>query len=60
MAQELRFTPEPVTVLIVPAAATDDAEQAWMAGVAREWADELADPRQDIYTLDDGESIDAA
>jgi hypothetical protein len=25
-----------------------------MSGVAREWADELSDARQDIYTLSDG------
>ena len=29
----------------------------WTAGVAREWADDLADSGQDIYTLEDGESI---
>jgi hypothetical protein len=30
-----------------------------MAGVAQQWADELGDTRQDIYTLDDGEPLDA-
>ena len=29
-------------------------------GVATEWADELADSRQDIYTLDDGQPINTA
>jgi hypothetical protein len=29
-----------------------------MAGVAREWADELSDPAQDIYTSADGEPLD--
>ena len=38
----------PVTVLIVPASQEDDA---WMAGVGREWADDLNDSRQDLYTL---------
>lgn len=30
-----------------------------MRGVAREWRTELADTREDIYTLDDGEPIHA-
>jgi hypothetical protein len=51
--------PGPVTILIVPAAPQDDAEEAWMDGVARLWDDELSDIRQDIYTLDDGEPLDA-
>ena len=50
--------PGPVTVLIVPASQEDEAGNAWPAGVAREWAGELSDPRQDIYTLADGESVD--
>ena len=37
----------------------DEAGNAWMEGVAREWADELEDPRQDIYTLEDGQPLDA-
>jgi len=49
--------PGPVTVLIVPGLHEDDAGQAWMAGVAAEWADELGDARQDIYTLADGEPV---
>lgn len=47
----------PVTVLIVPATQEDDAGDAWMAGVAHEWADDLNDPRQDIYTLTDGSPV---
>jgi hypothetical protein len=46
--------PGPVTVLIVRRCDEDDAGEAWMPGVAREWADELSDARQDIYTLSDG------
>ena len=30
---------------------------SWVAGIARTWADDLADPRQDIYTLEDGEPV---
>ena len=47
----------PVTVLIVPTCQEDDAGEAWMAGVAQEWSDDLNDERQDIYTLADGEPI---
>jgi len=46
--------PGPVTVLIVGHCDEDEAGEAWMSGVAREWADELSDVRQDIYTLSDG------
>lgn len=44
----------PVTVLIVPVSQEDDAGDAWMTGVVREWADDLNDAHQDIYTLSDG------
>ena len=46
--------PGPVTVLIVGHCDEGDAGTVWMSGVARQWADELSDPRQDIYTLSDG------
>jgi len=36
----------------------DDAGAAWMRGLAAEWADDLGDPRQDIYTLEDGLPLD--
>jgi hypothetical protein len=49
--------PGPVTVLIVPQSQDDEAGDTWAAGMAREWEDELSDPRQDIYTLADGEPI---
>ena len=50
--------PGPVTILIVPASQEDEAGTAWAAGIAREWADELRDPGQDIYALTDGEPVD--
>jgi hypothetical protein len=40
-------------------AAPEDAEHSWMAGVTREWADELNDAQQDIYTLNDGDPVSA-
>jgi len=45
-------------IVLVPE--EDEAGSAWPEGVAREWADELADPGQDIYTLEDGQPVDAA
>jgi len=45
--------------LIVLLSEEDDAGSVWVHGLAREWADELRDPRQDIYTLADGHLIDA-
>jgi hypothetical protein len=47
----------PVTVLVFPGSQEDDEAQLWTAGVAQEWADELSDPAQDIYTLADGEPV---
>ena len=37
----------------------DDAGSAWQHGVARAWAAELNDSREDIYTLDDGQPAHA-
>ena len=52
-------SPGPVDVMVwVDAADEDDAGQNWSAGVAREWATELADAREDIYSLTDGRATD--
>jgi hypothetical protein len=37
----------------------DEAGTAWMQGIAQEWAAELGDPREDLYTLEDGKPVDA-
>ena len=50
------LSPGPVTIWIVPAD-EDDAGDAWVSGVTEQWADELGDVRQDIYTLADGEPV---
>ena len=51
--------PGPVELLLLlPSDFEDDAGTAWMAGIAREWAADLSDPREDIYTLADGEPLD--
>jgi hypothetical protein len=46
--------------LIVLLPDEDDAGGAWQAGVAREWSSILNDVREDIYTLEDGQPVDAA
>jgi hypothetical protein len=45
--------------LIVLLPDEDDAGAAWPQGVAHEWADDLADTRQDNYTIQDGQPVDA-
>jgi hypothetical protein len=50
--------PGPVRVIVlIPE--EDEAGLAWMQGIAREWRPELSDPREDIYTLEDGMPVDA-
>lgn len=49
--------PGPVTISISPLLQEDDAGAQWTSGIAREWAGELGDPREDIYTLADGDPI---
>ena len=51
-------SPGPVEIALLVEASTgteDDAGIAWTDAVAREWVDDLADPRQDLYTESDGE-----
>lgn len=45
-------------LLLVPD--EDESSNRWEQGVAAEWATELSDPREDIYTLDDGQPVNAA
>jgi hypothetical protein len=54
--------PGPVRVLVLPpeTRAADPAADNWMRAVATEWAEELADPRQDWYTLEDGQPLDGS
>ena len=49
-----------VRVIVLLPESQDEAETHWAKGVAREWAAELDDVREDIYNLQDGEPIDAA
>jgi hypothetical protein len=45
--------------LIVLLPEEDESGAAWGPGVASEWLDELRDARQDIYTLQDGQPVNA-
>jgi hypothetical protein len=45
--------------LIVLLPDEDDAGLAWAQGVNTEWLDELRDARQDVYTLEDGQAVNA-
>ena len=46
-------------LVLVPETEDEEAGALWMQGIAREWAAELADEREDIYTLEDGEPVNA-
>ncbi len=43
--------------LIVLVPEEDDAGEAWMNGISREWRTELSNADEDIYTLEDGDPI---
>ena len=45
--------------LIVLLPEEDEGGAAWMHGIGKEWAEELNDARQDIYTLADGQPVNA-
>jgi hypothetical protein len=47
-------------VVLVPETAVDPDHDAWRQGIAREWHEELADTRQDIYDLSDGLPVNEA
>lgn len=47
--------PGPVKVLVE---LTPGEGNSWAAGIARVWASEWSDPREDIYTAEDGEPAD--
>ena len=45
--------------LIVLLPDEDESGATWAQGVAREWSNELRDSQQDIYTLEDGQPLNA-
>ncbi len=52
--------PGPVRVLVLVPDLDDIALSAvWHVGISTEWTAELADEREDIYTLEDGEPVHA-
>lgn len=44
----------------LPAEDEDVSELEWFGGICREWKLELSDPREDVYTLDDGFAVNPA
>lgn len=46
--------------LIVLVPDEDEAGTSWSRGVAGQWSEDLSDPRQDIYSIEDGQPVDAA
>lgn len=50
--------PGPVTIWLSQQALEDDAGCDWVSGIAKDWAVELGDEREDIYTISDGDPID--
>jgi hypothetical protein len=61
-AQGPRDLPEgPVRVLVLLPESTEapaHAEADWMRMIAASWSEDLADSRQDLYTLQDGRAVD--
>jgi hypothetical protein len=45
--------------LIVLLPGEDEAGGMWAHWIAAEWSAELQDPREDIYTLEDGQAVNA-
>jgi hypothetical protein len=45
--------------VIVLVSDEDEAGAVWQESIAREWASELSDSREDIYSLEDGQPPNA-
>ena len=60
LAQVPKELPAGQVRLIVLLPEEDEAGGVWAHGVGREWSVELEDRRQDIYTLEDGQPVNAA
>ena len=58
-AEALRDLPPGPIHLIVVRSDEDEAGAFWPWDVSRAWMDELGDVRQDLYTLADGQPVDA-
>ncbi len=51
--------PGPVQVILEVTAVEEEEDTAWAEAINRAWAADWSDPREDIYTLKDGEPEDA-
>jgi hypothetical protein len=49
--------PGPVEVVLVVPSDEEEISREWTEGIAREWAAEWSDPREDIYTIEEGEPV---
>jgi hypothetical protein len=38
---------------------SEEPDENWMVGIVHEWHEDLADSRQDIYTVTDGTPVDS-
>lgn len=59
-AQVPKDVPAGQVRVIVFLAGEDEAGELWASGVVSEWSAELSDAREDIYTLEDGQPVNAA
>ena len=47
--------PGPVKVIVeLPDVEEEEDSRSWSRAIAESWADDWSDPREDIYTVDDG------
>ncbi len=47
-------------IVLLDRDALDEEESSWQAGISRAWAEDWDDPREDLYTLADGEPVNVA
>ena len=46
-------------IVLTPDSEEDETGYEWINGISHEWAEELLDSRQDIYSLEDGDPVNA-
>lgn len=52
--------PGPIEVIVLLPQAPEEHDRSWEQAITAAWAADWSDPREDIYTLDDGKPIDDA
>jgi hypothetical protein len=55
-----RLPAGPVRLIVLWSGDEDGGASDWARLIRAEWAEELSDPREDIYTLEDGQPLNAA